>query len=398
MASLKEFMANISGASADIKNKIIRVIGKTVWEDEPSIDLEKTSTQITAITGESGPLVLPQISLKVVDTHIKKVVGGGTTLYGITDWGSAPASLGSSAATGSATTIARGDHVHPYPTPAQIGAMATNHAANSITGFGTTAQNLNTTGSGGSATTVSRSDHVHQFPTASQVGALASNHPSAAITGLSVDTPQPLDVTPHPGNATTVSRSNHIHAMPTAAQVGAMATNHAANSITGFGTTVTPVGSTGAIGQATTVSRSDHVHAGIFIEAGTETTVGSSSLSSNFSQPSGFSRAVSVSKTTTVIVFVWVQAVATRFSGSTAQFGTEVRVRKGTSTIISPALFAGYFSGGDSSVTNSIGGSTSWWYIDSISLNTTYAVDARFVNGSSSAQIVSGKIQIIKLD
>ena len=40
----------------------------------------------------------------------------------------APAALGASAATGAATMPARADHVHPYPTAAQVGAATTAHA------------------------------------------------------------------------------------------------------------------------------------------------------------------------------------------------------------------------------------------------------------------------------
>lgn len=55
--------------------------------------------------------------------------------------------------------------------PADIGAMATSHAANSITGFGASAAALGSSAAG-TATTVSRSDHVHAMPTAANVGAL----------------------------------------------------------------------------------------------------------------------------------------------------------------------------------------------------------------------------------
>lgn len=55
--------------------------------------------------------------------------------------------------------------------PADIGAMATSHAANNITGFGASAAALGSSAAG-TATTVSRSDHVHAMPTAANVGAL----------------------------------------------------------------------------------------------------------------------------------------------------------------------------------------------------------------------------------
>lgn len=47
----------------------------------------------------------------------------------------APAALASAAAVGTATTAARADHVHPFPTAAQIGAAPTSHtqAATTVT-------------------------------------------------------------------------------------------------------------------------------------------------------------------------------------------------------------------------------------------------------------------------
>jgi hypothetical protein len=103
------------------------------------------------------------------------VAGAGGTTLGNT----AGAALAGSGSAGSATTAARSDHVHPYPTAANVGAMATSHAANSITGFGSSSSSLAASQSAGSASTVSRSDHVHPYPTAAQVGAAASSHTHA---------------------------------------------------------------------------------------------------------------------------------------------------------------------------------------------------------------------------
>ncbi|MGI2326177.1 MULTISPECIES: tail fiber domain-containing protein, partial [unclassified Methylococcus] len=125
--------------------------------------------------------------------------------------------------------IAREDHVHPFPTAAQVGAMATTHPANAIAGFGTSAQALAASGSGGSASTVARSDHVHPWPTAVQIGAMATTHAANAITGFGTSA-QALAATQSAGTATTVARSDHRHPYPTAAQVGAAATYGAASN------------------------------------------------------------------------------------------------------------------------------------------------------------------------
>lgn len=72
------------------------------------------------------------------------ITGKPTTLsgYGITDalalTSAAPSALAASASVGTATTAARGDHVHALPTPAAIGAVATTAvgAANGVAGLG----------------------------------------------------------------------------------------------------------------------------------------------------------------------------------------------------------------------------------------------------------------------
>ena len=62
-----------------------------------------------------------------------------------------------------------------HPTAAAFGAMATSHAANSITALGATPAALGAAASAGTATTVARGDHVHPYPTAANVGALPSS-------------------------------------------------------------------------------------------------------------------------------------------------------------------------------------------------------------------------------
>lgn len=59
--------------------------------------------------------------------------GNGTSNLAVAT--TAPAALASAAAVGTATTAARADHVHPFPTAAQVGAAPTNHtqAATTVT-------------------------------------------------------------------------------------------------------------------------------------------------------------------------------------------------------------------------------------------------------------------------
>lgn len=76
--------------------------------------------------------------------------------------------------------------IKPVYTPAEVGAMATTHAANSITGFGAAATSLGTS-TAGISTTLSRSDHVHQLPLLSGLGlpTAAVNLNNQKITNLS---------------------------------------------------------------------------------------------------------------------------------------------------------------------------------------------------------------------
>lgn len=59
--------------------------------------------------------------------------GNGTSNLAVAT--TSPAALASAAAVGTATTAARADHVHPFPTAAQIGAASTSHtqAATTVT-------------------------------------------------------------------------------------------------------------------------------------------------------------------------------------------------------------------------------------------------------------------------
>lgn len=95
--------------------------------------------------------------------------GGGSSPYD-----SNPAALGT-ASPGSSSNYARGDHVHPKPSAADLGITVPSAATATPSNLGTAAV--------GTSTKYAREDHVHNKPTytASDVGAIAT--PSSPTTG-----------------------------------------------------------------------------------------------------------------------------------------------------------------------------------------------------------------------
>ncbi len=90
-----------------------------------------------------------------------------------------PAALGT-ASHGSATTVARSDHVHAKPTPADIGAAAASHGTH-VTYSSTTPKALGTAAVG-TENAVARGDHVHPKPSLTDLGAASSSHTHGNIT------------------------------------------------------------------------------------------------------------------------------------------------------------------------------------------------------------------------
>ncbi len=235
-----------------------------------------------------------------IASHVGTLLGSG--VHGMSGWGGSPSALGGSASAGTATTVARGDHVHPT-----TGVMTTDHVANAISGFNAAPVALGASAAAGNASTISRSNHVHPLPSAADVGALPLG--GGTLTGplaapgyrsrageagaygeawanvnleyrawqavhlwlgsydfgairttvhLAGGTPAALG-TASAGTAETLSRSDHVHPMPSAANVGAMSTSHAANAITALGGTSQALG-TVSNGSGTAVALSNHVH------------------------------------------------------------------------------------------------------------------------------------------
>jgi hypothetical protein len=176
-----------------------------------------------------------------------------------------PAANGT-AAPGTATSVSRGDHVHPTDTsraalnsPTFTGTPAAPTAAadTNTTQVATTAYVVGQAGAAtpqangvaavGTSLRYSRQDHVHTMPTAANVGAIAT-------TALTATNPAALSTSAAPGSSTNVARLDHVHPFPTAANVGAIATTAL--------TTTNPaaLGSAAAPGNSTNVARLNHVH------------------------------------------------------------------------------------------------------------------------------------------
>lgn len=151
-----------------------------------------TVTEINFLDGVTSS-IQTQLNGKAASSHTH-VIGDLPTDATV------PAALGTAAA-GTATTIARRDHVHAMPTAAQVGAAATSHTHTkaNITDFAHThlIADLPTdatvpaalgVAAAGTAATVARRDHVHAMPTAADVGASPSSHghalTDAGITGV----------------------------------------------------------------------------------------------------------------------------------------------------------------------------------------------------------------------
>jgi len=147
-------------------------------------------------------------------THLQTLLGGGTTVHGMSGWGADAKDLAASQAPGTATTVSRGDHVHPIPY--------------GVTGFGASAQSLAASQAPGTATTVSRGDHVHPIP----YGVTGFGSSAAALAGSQA-----------PGTATTVSRGDHVHPYPTLANLGAAAVGGSlSQAFNASGLTLAPTG------------------------------------------------------------------------------------------------------------------------------------------------------------
>jgi len=123
-------VATASGEAADAPDGAIPVTaygfggagGDVAWADVTGVPAALTAAQAAATP-----------SIRALGTSATTALAGNTVIPAVAT--TAPAALGATAAVGTGTTAARADHVHIFPTAAQVGAAATNHtqAATTVT-------------------------------------------------------------------------------------------------------------------------------------------------------------------------------------------------------------------------------------------------------------------------
>ena len=167
----------------------------TTGHNVTALPVRTSITGVTLIGFEAGG-----VPVALDPTTIPGAAGGG----GVSLSNSPGAALGTVGSSGTATTAARADHVHPRPTAAQVGAAPVSHGHSIADVIGlrtelddlaegggaalsnTPAQPLGTAAAAGVSLEAARADHVHIRPTASQIGAAAASHTHgmADVTGL----------------------------------------------------------------------------------------------------------------------------------------------------------------------------------------------------------------------
>ena len=178
-----------------------------------------------------------------------------SSVNGITGLGGAPVALGASAAAGSATTVSRSDHVHAFPTAANVGlgnvtneSKATMFTSPAFTGTAT-AVNLTVSGDltiSGTTTSVN-STTLDVVDTNITIAKNATSAAAANGAGLTIGN--------YASNPTLLYGSASNDFTFNRAVLGT-----SFNGITGFDATVPVVNGTAASGTATTAAKRDHVH------------------------------------------------------------------------------------------------------------------------------------------
>lgn len=211
---------------------------------------------VTTVNGEAGDVTITPFSIDAIPTSfigepdgVAPLDSGGKLgteflpAAAITPLHTSgfPLALGNAAARGTSTQAARGDHVHPLPTPADIGAAVLT-ASGAPAALGSPSR--------GTGTTAARSDHVHAMPSAADVGAATPADLAAGLSGK--------------------SDTGHGHAGATPDAAGFM-TGADRVKLDGIaaGATNTPLASAGvpaplgtaARGTSTEAARRDHAHA-----------------------------------------------------------------------------------------------------------------------------------------
>lgn len=212
----------------------------------------------------------------------------------------APVSVGTANSEGTATSLARSDHVHS-------GLALTSSAPANVT---------KATATVGVDTTAARSDHKHDITTAAPVSIGTANSEGSATSlarsdhvhsGLALTSSAPANVTKATavvGVDTTAARSDHKHDITTATAVS--------------------VGTANAEGTSTSISRADHVHNhGTQTDgthhAGATTTVAGFLTAALFIRLTNMGRTVTVPNTTYTFLAadIWCKHMCTNAAGCT---------------------------------------------------------------------------------
>ena len=144
----------------------------TIASGDKIVIVDSDTTAASKITGSS-------ITFGTSANYALANDGTWQAFTNITYSSTTPKALGT-ASVGSENAAARGDHVHPKPTPADIGAAAASHGTH-VTYSSTTPKALGTAAVG-SENAVARGDHVHPKPSLTDLGAASSTHTHGNIT------------------------------------------------------------------------------------------------------------------------------------------------------------------------------------------------------------------------
>lgn len=132
---------------------------KTITVDNTQYDIEAANGVIPG--GTTGQVLAKKSNTDNDLEWVNQSGGGGS----ISPYTSNPAALGT-ASPGSSNDYARGDHVHPKPSAADLGITVPSASSATPQALGSAVA--------GTSTDYSRADHVHAKPSASDVGAIAA--------------------------------------------------------------------------------------------------------------------------------------------------------------------------------------------------------------------------------
>lgn len=128
---------------------------------------------------------------------------------------------------------------------------------------------------------------------------------------------------------------------------------------------------------------------------GTDVETASGSLSTSFAGQLSITT-TGINASTVIFILAQFTGYAYRASG-VGQYGIELRLRKGTSTILVEDVYSCYAAGGLTSADATIGGTAFLAHTETITSNQTYYLDAKMVTGSTSASRVSARMYILKI-